>query len=395
MMIKWTSFGRNKKDKYIKRILLIGSDIRTDDSYIGKFIYLANSRKNRYLIDWYDPYRGLFICFREDKLIEGTAPRVTGLLSAILMVGGFLFKNKNRYDFIHFQGVSPIYWFFLPFIGDYILTFWGSDLYQINGIKAAMCRALVGRALAVSLAREKMIKRCVELFGDKRKLFITRFASIMDFAIIDRVKKSDIDEFNDKHLVDATDIVITIGHSSSSNDNHSYIIEEVAKLPNYIACKFFLFLPMGYGDSGYRDKIIEKCSDVLGQRGIRYYIEKKVMSLQEIAVLRKRTNITINLLNTDVLSASMQENLYAGNVVINGAWLDYSELRKLGAYYEVLDRLEDGLLRDKLLYVLENIDYLREKSKVNKNIILKINNWNDVVRGFINMYDCLNPVSVL
>jgi len=143
---------------------------------------------------------------------------------------------------------------------------------------------------------------------------------------------------------------------------------------------------MTYGNNEHREKIKKYCQEILQKNNIRYVILQDYMNDQEVAILRKITDIMVNVQDTDAFSASMQESLYAGGIVINGSWLNYDELSKKGAYYETISELKPGALSSKIEYIIDNLKELKEKAKINKEIIRNINDF-DMREEWVKVYN--------
>ncbi|MFN4201146.1 MAG: glycosyltransferase family 4 protein [Fervidobacterium gondwanense] len=276
--------------------------------------------------------------------------------------------------------------------GKLVVTFWGSDLYRISGtpmIKKIIQKSVIKRADVVTVTSEKMIDDFYKIFDVRdKKVFLTKFAVPIDLKVIDQVSMEEIEKFKKRFSIAANNIVLTLGYSADPGKNHMYMIDEVVKLYNTFK-NIFVFLPMTYGNVEHREKVKQYCEEKFKSRGIKYSILEEQMSDREVAVLRKATDIMVNVQVSDALSASMQESLYAGSIVINGEWLDYSELKREGAYFETIPRLGPGLLSSKIAYVIENLYELKEKTVVNKKIIAKRCDWEEVANNFLTIYDNL------
>ena len=92
----------------------------------------------------------------------------------------------------------------------------------------------------------------------------------------------------------------------------------------------------------------------------------------------------INVQTTDQFSGSMQETVFAGNVLINGAWLPYNTFKKEGAFFlEVNDLTE---LSEKIEYTIDNCEKLKLKTKINRDIIWKLSSWENNSKDWYNLY---------
>ncbi len=95
------------------------------------------------------------------------------------------------------------------------------------------------------------------------------------------------------------------------------------------------------------------------------------------------SDVMINILQTDSFSGSMQEFLYANNIVITGSWLPYKLFDELGVYYHKIDSAE--MLAGKLTEVLSNLN--KEKTMQNVQIINSLSSWGNNIQNWIKAYE--------
>jgi hypothetical protein len=61
-------------------------------------------------------------------------------------------------------------------------------------------------------------------------------------------------------------------------------------------------------------------------------------------------------------------------------------LSKKGAYYETISELKPGALSSKIEYIIDNLKELKEKAKINKEIIRNINDF-DMREEWVKVYN--------
>ncbi|HPT59787.1 MAG TPA: glycosyltransferase family 4 protein [Fervidobacterium sp.] len=302
--------------------------------------------------------------------------------------------NVQTFDVVHIHFLSPIYLFYRKIFKarKVVVTFWGSDLYRIpkeSKLRKFMQRDVLKHADAITVVNKKMIRDFQETFGFKDKpIFVTKLPVLVDLQTIDTLDQQTIELFRERYQIQKDDIILTLGYSADPRKNHEYMINEVLELNKNIK-NIFVFLPMTYGNKEYREKIKKYCEETFQKHGVKYAVLENFMSDQEVAILRKITDVMVNVQDTDALSASMEESLYAGSIVINGAWLNYDELLEDGAYYETIPELKPGILASKLEYVIRNLPDLKSKARINREIIAKRNDWNEATQNFITLYNKL------
>ena len=138
---------------------------------------------------------------------------------------------------------------------------------------------------------------------------------------------------------------------------------------------------MTYGiDLNYTLKI----KKLLKEYCLKYMFINDFLSYERLSSLRICSNLAILPLETDSFSGTVQEYLYTENVLISGSWLPYDLFKKKGVYYETIDNFED--LPEKIKYCINNYDMLKEKTKINKQIIWKLSSWDSNIDNWINLY---------
>lgn len=302
-------------------------------------------------------------------------------------------KIKTRNIFmIHIHFLSPYYFFYRNIFKNtkVIITFWGSDLYRVpqkSKINKFLQKQIIKKADIVTVSRGKMIADFHKIFGFENKpIYVTRFPDPIDLNLIDSIKEQELQLFRKKYCIKDNNFILTLGYSSDPGKNHKYMIDEIVKL-NQKFKNLFIIIPMTYGSSEHREKIKIYCKENLQKKNVQYVILENYMTDQEVAILRKITDIMINVQNTDALTAAMQEALYAGNIVVNGSWLNYNELVENGVYFETIPEIRPGVLSSKIEYILNNYNMLKEKTKVNKEIIYRLNNLDDIIEDWVKVYN--------
>jgi hypothetical protein len=181
--------------------------------------------------------------------------------------------------------------------------------------------------------------------------------------------------------IDDAAFVLTCGHNGSPAQQHEEILGAVTQIRARLPEHTHLLLPMTYGcDDAYRDGI----EALALQTGLPYTLFRHRMSDHEVAHLRRVTDVMIHVQKTDSLSASVQEHLFAGSVVINGGWLPYQQLRESGATFlecASTDELAQGIVAAVGL----STGFGDEKTR-NRNAIREMSSWDRVIEDWCRLY---------
>ena len=178
--------------------------------------------------------------------------------------------------------------------------------------------------------------------------------------------------------------IVTIGYSGRAWHQHFYVIDAIEQLPIEMKDKLFLLFPMTYAntDRFYNDYLLERVK----QTGVPFQLLTKHLSLLENLSMRMISDIVIIWQLNDANSASVQEHLMAGSVLVAGDWLPYKRFREYGAYLH--NSTKDNLIQT-LYAVWNNIDLEKEKSKINRKVIYKLSSWDNKGKEFAHMYNRL------
>lgn len=245
-----------------------------------------------------------------------------------------------------------------------ISNYWGSDWLRVN----SRLRYLQGELLDISdyiVSDSRQI--CCQLgsfFCEKYSGHV-RFARFKDpvIEIIKQKKLSpeSVDLFRIKYRIPSDKITLSVGYSGSPAHQHLKVIQAVKQLPVDCKASLFIIIPTTYG---LADAYSLQLEHALEDAGIPFLIVKDFLCDLDIACLRSIIDIFINTQVTDAYSNTILEYSYLNKVIINGSWLDYSDLEKLGAYYERINSVAD--LSGILYRMLQNLEGARRRVEGNQ-----------------------------
>lgn len=301
-----------------------------------------------------------------------------------------------KYDIFHFHYLSPEYLSAIRYIPEnkkILLTFWGSDLYQITGVNnyksqfEGLARADLITVNALEIKEAVLTKFGRDLFPKLRDADFRLNKNKLG-RIEERKKENAILSFKKIHDIPQEKIIVTLGYSASSKQRHIEILKILNELDEKVKKRIFIIIPMTYGleheDGNYLEKVKETC----GKVDINTKILVDYMIDDEMVDFIISSEITLNLRDTDALNAAMLETLFAGNIVINGAWLPYGKLRRLGLYYKEIE-LKNELI-SVIPEILDNLEQEKKKSMVNQEIIRKNFLYENTISEWKKIYDELN-----
>lgn len=262
-----------------------------------------------------------------------------------------------------------------------IVTFYGSDFYRVSDKIKNIQKPLYKKADALTFTNPLTKESFLEYYGDfESKSFVCRFG-LKTLDYIDKNRDKDKAEIKKELGYDETKIIVTCGYNSSKAQQHKKIIEHILKLPNDMLKKVQFIFPLTYGDMPYKEEV----RSILKSTDLDYIILEDYLYEDNNAYIKPASDIMINILQSDSFSGSMQEFLYAGNVVITGSWLPYGVFDKEGIKYLKIDKSDD--LSDKLMQIVQNLEVYKKGLDTNRDIIYNLSSWKSNIQNWIDIYE--------
>jgi len=298
-------------------------------------------------------------------------------------------KSLQSYDAINIHYLNPIYRHFIKLFRDktpkLIVTIWGSDFYRVSNKTKNKLKKVFDLCDLITFTNDSMKSDFLSYYGDyHHKVKVCRFGlKVLD--VIEEVQSNNNleefkDEFLSKYNIDSKKKIIACGYNSSPGQQHEKIIKAIQMVNTEKLQDVVFLFPMAYGDENNRLKIellLKDCA--FSYKVISEYLEDK-----EVAMLRVVSDIMINVQTTDQFSGSMQETLYAGNVLINGGWLPYDTFKDAGAFFLEIKELSE--LHKKIEECIDDLDGLKLKSKNNREVIWELSSWRKNGKEWYELY---------
>lgn len=298
-------------------------------------------------------------------------PKIKGFLSKVIIREKELLRIAKNYDIIDFHYLSSAYDNLIRELSDHKIikvTFWGSDFYRANLQRREEQRSLLALADRIQIATEAMKKDIVNYFKDfQNKISVANFG-LYQFEVISKTQESSYspifktEEHKDK-------LMIVCGYNGSKGQQHEIIIEALSKIDEDIRKKIFLIFPMTYGGANEYVKLIR---NKLENLKIPFLLLNNHLSDVAIAKLRLETDIVINIQTTDAFSGSLQEHLFAENLLLVGDWLPYEILDKNQVF---IKRTQISNLTKDISDCIVNFEDLKIQTSGNQMKMHEISSW--------------------
>lgn len=254
-----------------------------------------------------------------------------------------------------------------------IISLWGSDFYFINDYANDWKIQLFDLSDLIICGSLTMKEDFMKVFPQYINKVTAQSYGLSQFEMLKElkkgVKKRDTSFLDERSLGKS---IVTIGYSGRPWQQHFYVLDAIEKLPQSIKNNLFLLLPMTYDSEGHYRSYIKYRLD---EMGIPYQILRERLSLVQNLSMRMVSDISIVIQKADAMSASVQEHLMAGTVLIAGDWLPYHELTEYGVYFQTTSY---DKLYEKILYVINNLDEEKVKCSKNTDIMYTLRSWNSV-----------------
>ncbi|MBQ8184092.1 MAG: glycosyltransferase [Clostridia bacterium] len=301
-------------------------------------------------------------------------PVIRSILGAKLWCS-YIKKKYKHFDLIHVHGVNRsrgnIGKYLRNICDKLLVSVWGDEIFRNSPETMKKHKVYYSCADRITMATKVMVDRFNSVYNNEfaAKVSMNKFA-IGLFDKIDVVKKEFTreqicEEFGIKH---PEKTLVFVGHNGREAQRHTELTKELLNLPQELKDNIILIYTMTYGvrDNAY----IEEMEAAAKQTGCEYVILRDFMNEETSAKLRSICDIMLHAQLTDGFSASIQESLYSGSIIINGSWLPYNELPD---YKECVVEYDDITQIGQVLQtVLENQELYKSKFKANRDILRQI-----------------------
>jgi len=307
-------------------------------------------------------------------------PKISNLVFYIIFF--YIYKRLHKsYDIIHFHMAFPgiRYVISMQNRAKKILSFWGSDFYHANKHRKRQLRFIIGKMDLLTCTNPQMAVDIANEYKLDKEINVISYG-LQPLEELSKISQDKV-EIKQKLNIQTNKTIVTIGYNNNFNQNHLQIIRQLNTI-SQIQNRVFVIVPLTYGRAGIEH--INKIRELLQKNNFEFKLMTEYLSDFEVAQLRKVTDIFIQLQASDQLSGSMQEHMYAKNIVITGSWLPYNIFREKGIYFHTIDKIND--LPEKVQYCLENIDNEFLKMHEHPNIIYQMSGWENVISKWVLQY---------
>lgn len=277
-------------------------------------------------------------------------PKLATFTSLLINLGEYTRNGRFDYIHIHFVGNNSLMRYISPFLKRYckkvILTFWGSDILDINKKQADLLVGVLNLSEKIVLSTAMMKKQFRAYYGQKydHKIIQCFFGNTLISRVVElkqnnrQINDSISSLENEIISMDSSFLplpkdkyIISIGYSGSSRQQHKLVLEEIKDLPENIKKNIYCVIQMSYGNIG--QKYQADIFSLMQNYEIKGNIITKWLSPEETLYFKLQVDLFIHAQISDALSASVLEYLYLDRLVFNPSWIKYVEWEELGCKY--------------------------------------------------------------
>jgi glycosyltransferase involved in cell wall biosynthesis len=296
-------------------------------------------------------------------------------------------RSLKKFDICHIHNVRPI----LGLISDdirnqckrLIASIYGSEFYQTSYYDKKLQENIYEQADKITFTNPMTIDDFLSFYNNKYRgkcSHLNYGSTILDK--INMLDKTTQLQCRKKLGLPENSIIVTCGSNGNKLNQHYDIIQSITSPYLQLPSNIYFVFPMTYGcTEDYRRFVRSE----LEKTGLNYKLFARFLSDEDIAYLRKASDILIFVPQSDQFSAAMQEHLYAGNIVITGKWLPYNSFEEKGIHLIRVDSV--GEMGIKLAYAIENLNNLQDCGTPIKNIIWELSSWEVNITKWIKFYN--------
>ena len=366
------------------KALVIGN---SSSVYIRDFVEHMQKATNAE-IDVFSWVKGRLI--PNEKVKEVMIPPIPKLLRKIPKVRGLWRLLECRRILKSFENCDICHVHYVNFISlmihrklykKVIVSVWGGDFNRASPKMRRKQKKLYRIADKITFANQETLNDfdAYYNFEFSSKLTICIFG-LSTLEALTKLTSSKI-ECKEKLGIPFNSLVVVCGYNGSPIHQHREIIESISKVSHRLPRNLFLVFPMTYGA---KSEYIKEIKTKLNKLGIKHLILEKFMLPEESAVLRKASDVMVQVQTTDVLSGSMLEHLYAGNVVITGNWLPYKILDDNYVYMEKISSVQE--VGERLVLVLDRLREISALNETRKEFIYSLANWEANIESWVRLW---------
>lgn len=291
-----------------------------------------------------------------------------------------------QYDTVHMLWMEFEWAYFSKMIcakaGNSIVTIGGSDFYRSSDAMKKYYLKLLSCVDKINCQTPSVTSDFLKVFPFLGEMIVNVNYGFEALDYIPKPHLRKVSEIKGSFGFPLDKYIITCGHNASEAHQHIAIIDALSQLDDSTKSSILCVFPMTYPNNS--DEYINTVENKIRQTGIDYRILSDYLDVRQIAKYAQISDIMIHVQTTDMSSATMLEEMYAGAIVVAGSWLPYKWLRENGLFFVSVDEIQD--VTQVIGDIVTRIDVYKEKCINNRQIVHDFGSWDVCAKKWIEMW---------
>lgn len=296
-------------------------------------------------------------------------------------------KKYGCFDMLHIHGLNRS----RGNIGHYlngickknVISVWGDEIFRQSPKNCKSYMKYYDKADTITVSTKAMLNKFNDTYGNiyVHKIVMNKFA-IGLFDKIDNIKRNYSRESLCKMFgIDNPEKkIVFVGHNGREAQRHIELTSALNELSIKDRKQIVLVYTMTYGVKS--NEYLLELENRIKEINCDYVILSEFLDEEMTAKLRCICDILLHAQLTDAFSASIQESLYSGSIVVNGSWLPYEEIPQYRQHYIEYDDISE--ISNVLSNILDKFDEFKDKYRCNKDVLRSISSVENTTTAWIN-----------
>ena len=258
--------------------------------------------------------------------------------------------NTRHYDIVNIHyptyRLGYVMRYFRRMSNTVVVSPWGSDVLRVAGPRVKKILSRVFKCSDFITVDSRGIFKnvlCNEMNIEKEKFHPLVWGSETIDYINDHL--SEVSREHAKKLLDLEGkYLITCGYNAFEEQRHEIIINSINAIRNQLQSNMVLLFPLTYGSSSGTRKVehVKKVKTLCADLDLPAVYYESYLSVSELFLLRRATDMFIHIQPTDGGNSSLQEYVLCGSKVVHGTWIHYHYLEQYSPlFYFPVNNIED------------------------------------------------------
>lgn len=331
-------------------------------------------------------HNGTIHTLTENLLVKRLLPLPKiGTALRLFFLKRYLQSQQGKYDAVGLHSCDAIYVYLAKALRSITPNFypmiWGSDFYRATPAWLKKKRVIFDNARNIIFANPVNARDFTRHYREYHEKAIINGFGVAKFDLIKQIRaENTLTSLKIEFGLPLDKIIVAVGYNGSKGQQHKKILNELSGLPAVIREKIFLVLQMTYGHNQvYTQEVIKH----VAQSGINYRLIDAFLDDRQIASLRLAVDVVLNAQISDGFSSSIQEHLFAGNIVVVGDWLPYLPLELANIIFFKKRLQEFGAT---LQSIVEQYAEMKDSVTGNAEKLYRLSSWRSRIKNWVDIY---------